>query len=208
MSSTRAIGSARTEFPDLDLGHLTGEIKRLRSDMAALTVRLAEAERLADSDVLTPLLNRRAFMRELQRAISICRRYKSRAAVVFIDLNGFKSVNDRHGHAAGDAVLVAVAERLLGAVREGDVVGRLGGDEFAVLLQHADAPSAMAKGESLRAAIVTDMVRLKGADVQVEVAFGVREISAADTAEQALAEADAAMYLRKPGRDEGPAALR
>ena len=127
-------------------------------------------------------------------------RYRSPASVIYFDLNGFKGINDRHGHAAGDAVLIAVAERLLAAVRAEDVVGRIGGDEFAVLLQRADAPTATAKAESLREIIARDEVHFQQQCVSIGVTYGVRQVGTADSAEQALAEADANMYLRKPRR--------
>ena len=179
---------------------LTAELELLREQVAVLKARLADAERLADRDVLTPLLNRRAFLRELERAIAIARRYKSPASVIYFDLNGFKSVNDRYGHAAGDAVLVAVGERMSAAVRAEDVVGRIGGDEFAVLLQRADAASAAIKADSLRDTVLKDPLQHKQQHITIGMTYGVREISAADSAEQALAEADANMYLHKPSR--------
>ena len=121
---------------------MAAELAQLRAQVEALSEQLAEAERRADIDVLTPLLNRRAFMREVQRAIAVARRHDIPASVIFFDLDGFKAINDRYGHAAGDAALVAVAQRLQHDVRESDVVGRLGGDEFAILLQHADRDAA------------------------------------------------------------------
>jgi diguanylate cyclase (GGDEF)-like protein len=137
---------------------------------------------------------------DMDRICAIARRYKSPASVIYFDLNGFKTVNDRYGHAAGDAVLIAVAERLLGAVREEDVVGRIGGDEFAVLLQRADAAAAGQKAEHLHQAITHAPIAFRGRSMEIGITYGVREIAAADSAEQAMAEADANMYLRKPGR--------
>ena len=176
------------------------ELAELRAQVQILSQQLAEAERRADIDVLTPLLNRRAFMREVQRAIAVARRHDIPASVIFFDLDGFKAVNDRYGHAAGDAALVAVAQRLQHDVRESDVVGRLGGDEFAILLQHADREAATVKAQALRTAVMQTPVEFQGARFNIGVTFGVREIGGADSAEQALAEADAAMYLRKPAR--------
>ena len=181
-----------------DATAMAREIEDLRAQVKALSERLAEAERLADQDALTPLLNRRAFMREVQRAIAVARRHEIPASVIYFDLDGFKGVNDRYGHAAGDAALVAVGERLLAEVRESDVVGRLGGDEFAVLLLHADREAATRKAEALRATVIGEPVRYEGAGFHIGVTYGVREIAGADSAEQALAEADAVMYLRKP----------
>jgi len=115
-------------------------------------------------------------------------------------MDSFKAINDSLGHAAGDAALVSVAERLLAEVREADVVGRIGGDEFAVLLQHADQKAATAKAASLLQAVIAAPATSEGRNILLRLTYGVREISAADSAEQALAEADAAMYVHKPGK--------
>ncbi|HVY33390.1 MAG TPA: GGDEF domain-containing protein [Caulobacteraceae bacterium] len=183
-----------------DATAMAREIEDLRAQVKALSEQLAEAERLADGDSLTPLLNRRAFMREVQRAIAVARRHQIPASLIYFDLDGFKGVNDRFGHAAGDAALLAVAERLLAEVRESDVVGRLGGDEFAVLLLHADREAATHKAEALRARVIIEPVQFEALNFHIGVTYGVREIAGADSAEQALAEADAAMYLRKPAK--------
>ena len=186
---------------DPEVQRLMQEVEALRLELAAMGQRLADAERLADRDVLTPLLNRRAFVREVQRAIALTRRHKTPASVIYFDMDGFKQINDRYGHAAGDAVLIGVAEQLLAAVREADVVGRIGGDEFAVLLQHADAPAATAKAAVLAQAVAQTPVMCDGQAMAMRLTWGVRQVGAVDSAEQALAEADAAMYLRKPGRN-------
>jgi diguanylate cyclase (GGDEF)-like protein len=199
MAKSSALPSSAPQA-ESDLLRLNAELAALREQIDALTQRLAEAEILADRDVLTPLLNRRAFLREVQRAIAMARRYKAPACVIYFDLDGFKGINDRYGHAAGDAALIAVAEGLLAAVREEDVVGRIGGDEFAVLLQHVDAEAATAKAQALREALARDRVSVQGHSFSIGLTFGVRQIGGADTAEQALAEADAAMYLRKSNR--------
>jgi diguanylate cyclase (GGDEF)-like protein len=183
---------------DSEILRLTREVEALRQELKALGRQLAEAERLADHDVLTPLLNRRAFVRELQRAIALTRRHSTPASVIYFDLDDFKGVNDNHGHAAGDAVLIAVAESLLANVREADAVGRIGGDEFAVILQHADLKAAQAKGALLAQAVSEKRVEAAGGAIRVSLTWGARQIGAVDSAEQALSEADAAMYLRKP----------
>jgi diguanylate cyclase (GGDEF)-like protein len=186
---------------DPEVLRLVQEVEALRQELSAMGARLAEAERLADHDVLTPLLNRRAFVREVQRAIALTRRHGTAASVIYFDLDDFKGVNDRFGHASGDAVLIAVAERLLAQVREADVVGRIGGDEFAVLLLHADLKAAQAKAARLAKAVSARKVESAGG-VRVSMTWGARQIGAVDSAEQALSEADAAMYLRKPAKSD------
>jgi diguanylate cyclase (GGDEF)-like protein len=177
---------------------LSAEIAALREEVTRLNARLAEAEGLADTDVLAPVLNRRAFLRELQRIIAFVGRYESNAALLYFDLDGFKSVNDRFGHPAGDAALRTVAGRLLAHVRESDIVGRLGGDEFAVILVQADAAVAKVKAQALMDVLAETPVSFDGAQFSVAATCGVCELSAGMAGEQALAQADAAMYLRKP----------
>ena len=176
---------------------LMTEIEDLRNEVSVLKLRLNEAQGLADMDVLTPVLNRRAFLREMKRVAAFAQRYGSPASVVFFDLDGFKSVNDRFGHAAGDEALKAVAKRLLANVRESDIVGRMGGDEFAVLLAQADKETATAKAQSLADAVQAEPVEFGEWSAPLHISFGVREIEPGADPEQALAEADAAMFLRK-----------
>src|SRR4030095_2227392 len=106
----------------------------------------------ADTDALTEVFNRRGFDRELRRTLAYIKRYWTRAALIYIDLDGFKPVNDRHGHAAGDAILKAVAATLVRCVRASDTVARLGGDEFAVILWNLSEADAAAKVFALEAA--------------------------------------------------------
>jgi diguanylate cyclase (GGDEF)-like protein len=176
---------------------LMGEIEDLRSEVAMLKLRLNEAQNLADMDVLAPVLNRRAFLREMKRVASFAQRYGSPASVVFFDLDNFKSVNDRFGHAAGDEALKAVAKRLQANIRESDLVGRMGGDEFAVLLAQADRETATSKAQSLADAIRDQPVQFGEWSAPLHVSWGVREIEPGADPEVALTEADAAMFLRK-----------
>ncbi len=176
---------------------LLTEIDDLRGEVGRLKARLSEVEGLADRDVLTPLLNRRAFVRELHRVGAFAARYGSPAALVYFDLDGFKGVNDRFGHAAGDAALKAVADRLLANTRETDIVGRLGGDEFAVILVQTDVEAATTKAERLKQVIQTTPVDLGDWSAPVRISYGVRAIEPGMDPETALAEADARMFVRK-----------
>lgn len=179
---------------------LLGEIDDLRGEVARLKSALAEAEALADRDALTPLLNRRAFVREVSRMRTFARRYGSAASLVYFDLDGFKAVNDRFGHAAGDAALQAVAERLLANVRDSDVVGRMGGDEFAVILVQADQATAEAKARALVGALQAEPIRFGEWSAPLHISYGVREITEGHEAEALIAEADGAMYAAKRAR--------
>jgi len=184
-------------------GGLTGDaavIARLRAELAAVRARLAEVELLADRDPLAPVLNRRAFVRELHRTLAYCQRYGAEASLAFFDLDGFKAVNDTHGHAAGDAALTVVASTLASHVRESDVVGRLGGDEFGVILAQTNREQAEIKAASLVEAIERAPVIVGGRAIHLGASFGVRPFEKGLEAAQMMAEADAAMFIRKGER--------
>jgi diguanylate cyclase (GGDEF)-like protein len=180
-----------------DPTRLAAEVARLEAELAAMRERVAELETRAESDSLTGLMNRRGFDRELTRAGAYARRYGANAALVYLDLDGFKAVNDRHGHAAGDAVLKAVASALVGSVRASDAVARIGGDEFAALLWNLSAPAAQAKALALEQAIAAATVAWGGGLLSVGASAGVAELSADQDISGLLARADAAMYARK-----------
>ena len=201
--SATFLGLSEAELTPAVQAALTGllaEVDELRKEVGRLKARLTEAESLADQDGLTPLLNRRAFMRELRRVLTFAQRYGGPASLVYFDLDGFKAVNDRFGHAAGDLALRAVAERLAANVRESDVVGRLGGDEFGVILVQADVSAALAKAAALAAVIENDPVQCGEWLAPLKVSYGLRQIEPGVSAEQALADADAQMFARKRGR--------
>jgi diguanylate cyclase (GGDEF)-like protein len=182
------------------LARLSDQVKALQADRARLNQKLREAEDLADADTLVPVFNRRAFVRELTRVISFAARYGVQASVVYFDLDGFKQINDRFGHAAGDLILKAVGQTLLANIRESDLVGRVGGDEFAVILAKAGPEDARAKGAQLAAAISQARVAYMGQTLSVGAAFGPYCFGHGDSAEQALSRADEAMYAHKVGR--------
>ncbi|WP_296819540.1 GGDEF domain-containing protein [Brevundimonas sp.] len=175
-------------------------VEQLQAEIARLKAELEAAQALAERDVLTPVLNRRGFVRELGRAMAFCRRHGTSAVLLYLDLNGFKAINDRLGHAAGDAALVRTAEILTANLRESDAVGRLGGDEFALLLLGADASTGRDKANSLIERLAADGFAWNGETVPLAGAFGVRAFTDQDDPETWLAEADAAMWTSKPGR--------
>jgi diguanylate cyclase (GGDEF)-like protein len=203
VDSTEFLGIAEVEMtPSVKaaIQTLMGEIDDLRGEVGRLKGRLAETEELADRDALTPLLNRRAFVRELGRIRTFAQRYGSPASLVYIDLDDLKGVNDRLGHAAGDAALKAVAERLVSQLRESDIVGRMGGDEFAVILAQADHATAEAKAAALARAIEAEPLRFGEWSAPLHISWGVREITQDAEPEGLVADADAAMFARKRGR--------
>ena len=176
---------------------LMGEVDNLRRELSQTRARLDEAEKTADQDQLLPLLNRRAFVRELTRYIAFSGRYNTPASLIYFDLNQFKQINDTKGHAAGDAVLRHFAETLLGHVRDSDCVGRLGGDEFGVLLTHANQEQALNKADVLAAALRATPPVWNGSAIPVSFSYGAFELKSGDNADLAMARADEAMYAQK-----------
>jgi len=182
---------------------LAAEVDRLERELADARAQMAALETRAEIDPLTDVLNRRGFERELKRSLAHIKRYGTTAALLYIDLDGFKAVNDRHGHAAGDAVLKAVASVLVGSVRASDTVARLGGDEFAALLWNLSTPAALAKASALEQAVAATRVAWEGGLLSVAASGGVAELSADQDPAQVMARADAAMYGRKRARRAG-----
>src|SRR4029453_16561707 len=125
-----------------DAERLMEEIGRLRAQVAQLQQRVEQLDELAHQDSLIKLPNRRGFMRELERLVDRGNRYGHSAAMLFVDSDGLKMINDTFGHQAGDEALIQVAELLSRGVRRSDVVARIGGDEFAILLENSDEDSA------------------------------------------------------------------
>ncbi len=182
------------------LERLRAEVGRLAAELARAEARIAELEARADIDPLLEVLNRRGFERELNRSLAFVRRYGGEAALLFIDLDGFKAVNDARGHAAGDALLKAVARTLADHVRASDVVGRLGGDEFGVLMWNIGEWQARAKARELEAEIAAIRLAHGNAVLAVGASAGMVMLSAAATPASAIDAADCAMYVRKGER--------
>ncbi len=191
---------AQTDWPPAAralVDSLMRENESLREQLQQQALHLQSAQGQADSDVLTPTLNRRAFLREVHRAMADCRRYGEDACLLYLDMDGFKGINDAYGHSAGDAALIYVAETLNASVREGDSVGRIGGDEFAILLRHADLKSSRIKAMRLEAELMMGTFEYGGLYLKTGGSFGVRAYAAQASAEAWLSEADAAMFLVK-----------
>lgn len=179
------------------LNSLMEEVRVLRSERVRLMEALRNAESLADTDALTGIYNARAFMREMGRIMSFGQRYEIPASLLFFDLNGFKAINDSFGHAAGDAIIKAVATTLANNIRESDIVGRVGGDEFAVLLAKASYEEAYAKSQQLAGALNAIRIPYGNNVLTIGATIGVHNIDAYDTPQTALERADEAMYSGK-----------
>lgn len=180
-----------------DPATLRAEIARLRATVARLERQVGELDRLAHHDPLVPLPNRRGFERQLSGLIDRAERYGDGGALLFIDVDNLKVVNDSFGHDAGDAALIHVAELLVGGVRQSDAVARFGGDEFAVLLERVDLTQATETATRLTDLIAGSTFVFDGHEIPLSAAIGIAEIKAGDTPEILLARADRAMYEQK-----------
>ncbi len=188
----RAMDRAHTLDPDL-----VAENQSLISEITRLRLRVLELERAADTDPLIPVYNRRAFMRELTRAQTVMARYDMLSSIIFFDLNEFKTVNDRFGHAIGDDFLRKTGEALVQGVRDCDMVARLGGDEFGVLLFKTDPVTAQAKAATLACRISEQKIEMPTGSINITAAWGVAPCEPGGEAEQILSRADRAMYISK-----------
>ncbi|HEY5941619.1 MAG TPA: EAL domain-containing protein [Solirubrobacterales bacterium] len=192
-----AVDAVLAKLPPEDQAVVRGALERAEKTEAELRF-------LADHDSLTGLLNRRRFRAELDQYVSFTARYGGRGAVMVIDIDGLKGVNDTYGHQAGDTLIRRVAEILRERVRATDLVARLSGDEFAVLMPQTDTAGAMQLGEDLRNQVAEGLpanVELEGATISVGISmFGGQDEVAA---EAVLVAADEAMYqAKKEGRNQ------
>ncbi len=156
--------------------------------------RLAEASR---TDALTGLPNRRGFLEASAAEIERCRRSGRLFSIVLADVDRFKGINDTLGHAAGDAALRAVAQRIRSSLRGQDLVARWGGEEFILLLPETEAPGAMHLAETVRAAIAAEALELESGPLRLTASFGVAQAERGSRLESTIAAADRALYRAK-----------
>jgi diguanylate cyclase (GGDEF)-like protein len=175
-------------------------IRRLRAQLAQAQARIGQLEAFADTDFLLGILNRRGFERELHRSVAYIKRYRASGAIIVLDVDRLKPINDAFGHAAGDEVLKAVVTVLLRHVRSSDVIGRLGGDEFALLLWNLSETDARAKAASLEQTIDALSFVFSGRTVSAGASAGIAILGPHAEAGRALEQADSAMYVRKAQR--------
>jgi diguanylate cyclase (GGDEF)-like protein len=174
--------------------------RRLRAQLAQAQARIDELQASADTDFLLQIPNRRGFERELNRSISFIQRYRASGALIVLDVDRLKPINDNFGHAAGDQVLKAIVGELLSHVRASDVIGRLGGDEFALLLWNLSETDARAKAAMLERAIDRLTFSFRGRTITAGASAGVAILGPHAEAGKILEEADRAMYVRKAQR--------
>jgi diguanylate cyclase (GGDEF)-like protein len=193
---------SRASPPRLSVAHNGAKltIRRLRTQLAEALARIEGLEAFADTDFLLDIPNRRGFERELNRSIAYIKRYHASGALIVLDVDRLKPINDEFGHAAGDQVLKAIVAVLLRNVRSSDEIGRLGGDEFALLLWNMSETEAKAKAASLEQAIDGLSFTFRGRTVTAGASAGVAILGPHADAGRALEQADSAMYVRKAQR--------
>lgn len=170
----------------------------IRSQMKTLRTKHQELTHLAGHDTLTGLPNRMRFMEQFEASIRRAAASGERLAIIFIDLDGFKQINDRLGHSAGDRTLVVVAQRMREALHDTDLVARLGGDEFIILVSGARSTDAIRETAERVEAALDEAVTLGVHTMTVGASMGISEFPLdGDHAEELLAKADAAMYVAK-----------
>ena len=160
-------------------------------------IHIDNMARMACTDQLTGAYNRRGFEQEFNRTLAAATRFEETGILVFVDLDGFKPINDTYGHAAGDQVLTEVTHMLQEHVRPQDLVARIGGDEFTVLLTRTDWKNGLERAEHLKHLLNTMYVRWNEKNIAVRASFGFQRYGANADAETLLSKADSAMYEAK-----------
>lgn len=185
-----AIGSAPRKF--------SAEEEIILTDLTQLAMDFIELRKQATTDGLTGVLNRRAFREESERVISVASRHRENLAVIGLDLDHFKAINDTFGHAAGDTVLISVTNAVKAKLRSGDIFGRVGGEEFSIVLPHTDREGALAVAEKLRRAVADLAFSFDGKPVRMTASFGLARLTlVAKDLDTLTAHADAALYRSK-----------
>lgn len=191
------VAKPRKAAIDPALSRAKATIRTLKAELAEARARIDELQAWADTDFLLDIFNRRGFERELARALAYIRRYSGSGALIMLDVDRLKPINDTFGHAAGDAVLKGIVAVLMRNVRSSDVVGRLGGDEFGVLLWNLDEANALAKAAALESAIDRLTFAFRGRSIVAGASAGVAMLDADSDPAAVLEAADRAMYTRK-----------
>jgi diguanylate cyclase len=184
---------------------MTQQDLRQQVDLATQELRQQKeaAEQAARLDALTQVLGRRGFTEQAHTEIQRCMRYQHPLSLLMIDIDHFKVINDTHGHATGDAVLLHFAQLLARELRENDLIGRIGGEEFSVLLPSSGAEQATRVAERMRAAVEQSRILVRGQPLHFTASFGVAEFQPQELSlESLMARADAALYeAKRQGRN-------
>ncbi len=194
-----------TDFTDLKYALLEAECSReeLAAEVERRRALEQELRQLSLTDDLTGVANRRAFVRALRQEIAKARRYRTTFSVVAVDIDHFKAINDRYGHAGGDEVLMSIAAAFTDGVRrEVDIVARVGGEEFMLLLPDTPLAGAVDLAERLRERLAARPIAIAGECVPVTASFGVREFDRKSDPERLTTEVDNALYgAKRRGRN-------
>jgi diguanylate cyclase (GGDEF)-like protein len=182
---------------DAQIQDRVAEVEQLREQVRTLRLRIVELEELASNDELVRLPNRRSFLQSLSKLIDRVCRYDEPAAMIFVDVDGLKQINDCFGHSAGDAALIKVAQLLVRSVRESDCVGRLSGDEFGILLYRTDELGAWEMALRVVERVTNSEFHADGKSLRLSVAVGVGMIKPDDTPQETIKRADEQMYRIK-----------
>lgn len=180
-----------------EMRRLQGQLRAMRQQLRHQEDMISNLRQQAMQDTLTGVGNRRAFEHELELAHSYFRRYGHNGAVMMLDINDFKAINDNLGHLAGDALLKHIASLLHTHIRETDVVCRVGGDEFAIILREVSAQQVMDKAQRLMYTIANSPCRHLGHDVYVTASIGWCTFSDGPTSADLIKRADEHMYKVK-----------
>jgi diguanylate cyclase (GGDEF)-like protein len=178
---------------------LVREIERLRAELNKLEARVGHLNTLAHQDPLLPLPNRRSFVRSLEGLIANMKGDDRPAAVLFVDVDGLKAINDTFGHRIGDEALIEIGKLLLASVRKSDCVARMGGDEFGILLDRSDETKAWQMALRIVEKVVGSNFCVDGKCVRLSVAVGVGMLRPGDSPQEVIDRADKEMYRIKAG---------
>ena len=176
----------------------------LRRENRVLKIAVAELERVSERDTLTPLFNRRYFLTAIHHRMARFERHAERAAVVFVDVNQLKLINDSFGHAAGDFALMEIAKRLAESIRATDVAARIGGDEFGLILDQSSEEGARAQIARLGDVLTAAPAEYDGHRIALSACFGIAMLQSGMTESDILAAADRDMYRNKQGQGSAP----
>lgn len=195
------ISTALSRAKIVDLDHAMAAIAEAEQLIQVQKRRIAYLETLALNDEVTGLINRRGFMQALQRELAHARRDQQAGGIIMMfDLDDFKSINDTHGHAAGDAYLSAFAAVLASELRPSDVVARLGGDEFAVLMTRVAAKPGMARAQAISRSINSKSMSWRTHSLPLRSSMGMAAYTGRDIAEAVMVSADLKLYADKQKR--------
>lgn len=186
---------------EVDPKTLAAEIAVLQRELEKQNQVIRALEKDTVTDSLTGVLNRRGFETELNRTLANARRHGRQSALLFVDMNNFKAINDTFGHYAGDEVLIHVATLLKANIRETDILARVGGDEFCVILNDVRSQKdAENRANVLAHFIQSSPVRYEGERIWIEASIGSTCFSKEDDMIEVISKADEAMYAKKPSK--------